>query len=173
MEKLRLFLFRFIIIGLTGVLLEMSVMDIYQLVSAIYAHGIQIVGDAKYQIYQFNTNIFAFFVYCWAAIPLGFLVKPLQKHLFLFKTSWLNAMLRGALFGLIFMTIEFCVGVVCVYVLGFRPWNYSDLPLNILGLTTFTFYPVFAVYGMMGEWFEDRLEQIDDMVLNPSRFQKK
>ena len=170
--QFRLFLIRFFIIGLTAYVIEVFFTGSVALIKAIYS-----VFTVPDYIFDFNkatrgyVGLTAFFVYCWAAIPFTFMTNPLKKMI---KNDLIipNAgrVIRGIIFGLIFMLIEFVIGFLMLYFLDFRAWDYRNLPLNVLGIITFSFLPVWTIAGMIGEWFHDRLLQIDDILLNPGSF---
>jgi uncharacterized membrane protein len=118
-----------------------------------------------------HVGIFAFFVYCWAAIPFTFLTNPIKNvikdNLLIPK---LGVLLRGIIYGFIFLTIEFVFGIVSLLVFQTRSWDYSHLPLNIFGVITFLYLPAWTLAGIIGEWFHERLVQIDDILLNPKGY---
>lgn len=128
-----------------------------------------------------QTGILAFFVYCWAALPYHFLAGKLYNLIpntmtynFPSWLQWLNAkalgvVIRGMVWGLLFMVIEFIIGYLCKYVLGWNGWDYSKIPLNILGIVTFAFYPIWTVAGMMGEWLNLKLLDIDDVLVQTKK----
>jgi uncharacterized membrane protein len=120
---------------------------------------------------QGHVGIFAFFVYCWAAIPFTFLTFPLKR---LIKDNFiipkLGILIRGIIYGLIFMSFEFAIGIFLLLVFHMRAWDYRRLPFNILGVVTFLYLPGWTIIGIFGEWFHERLIQIDGILLNPKGF---
>jgi hypothetical protein len=111
---------------------------------------------------QAKTGIGAFLIYCWAAIPLTFLTEVGKKK---FDIGVFG---RAAVYGLIFMGVEFLTGFFAKYVCGGDPgWDYSNLPLNMLGLTAFSLFPIWMLVGGIAEFFHNRLTQIDDVLINP------
>ncbi|MCD4812320.1 putative ABC transporter permease [bacterium] len=173
--QLRLFLIRFFIIGMTSYIVEIYFTGTISLIKAIYSYFTvpNYIFDLN-QATQGHVGIFAFFVYCWAAIPFTFMTNPLKK---IIKNDLIipNAgrVIRGIIYGLVFMLIEFVIGLFMVYVLHTRAWDYRNLPLNVLGIVTFSFLPAWTIAGMIGEWFHDRLLQIDDILLNPGLFNRE
>lgn len=170
--QFRLFLIRFFIIGMSSYIVEIYFTGTISLVKAVHSYFTipNYIFDLN-QATQGNVGIFAFFVYCWAAIPFTFMTNPLKK---IIKNDLIipnaGVVLRGIIYGLVFMVIEFLIGLFMVYVLQIRAWDYRDLPLNVLGIITFAFLPAWTIAGMIGEWFHDRLLQIDDILLNPGSF---
>jgi len=170
--QFRLFLIRFFIIGMTSYIVEIYFTGTISLVKAIYSYFTvpNYIFNLN-QATQGHVGIFAFFVYCWAAIPFTFMTNPLKK---IIKNDLIipNAglVIRGIIYGLVFMLIEFVIGVLMVYIFNTRAWDYRNLPLNVLGIVTFSFLPAWTIAGMIGEWFHDRLLQIDDILLNPGLF---
>ncbi|MBN2444732.1 MAG: hypothetical protein JXJ04_25475 [Spirochaetales bacterium] len=172
--QFRLFIIRFIIIGLIGYIVEIVFTSCLSLGKSIYAYCT--IENYVFNLYESaagQVGLFAFFVYCWAAIPFTFLTNPLKK---LIKNNLLfpnfGIFLRGLIFGLIFMLIEFIIGMFLL-LFHIRAWDYSNLPLNVFGVITFAFLPAWTVAGILGEWIHDRLLQIDDILLNPEGYDDK
>lgn len=167
--EFRLFLIRFFIIGMMAYIVEPVGQGLLYALKGVYSFvmGLDYMADFKAaSIRQVGT--LAFFVYCWAAIPFTFFTEPLKKVI---KDNVLfpgfGRLVRGMIFGLLFMSIEFIAGLFLLLVLNMRAWDYSDIPFNIMGITTFAFFPAWTIGGMLGEWVHDRLLQIDDILLNP------
>lgn len=169
--KFRLFLIRFFIIGMLSYVIEVFFTGTKNLIETIIncVKTPGMVFDIN-EATQGHVGIFAFFVYCWAAIPFTFLMEPLKKiikdDLGLRK---LGVLLRGNIYGLIFMGIEFIIGMVLL-AFNLRGWDYSKIPLNVFGVVTFTYLPLWTFAGMIGEWFNERLLQIDEILLNPKGY---
>jgi hypothetical protein len=173
--QFRLFLIRFFIIGMTSYIIEVFFTGTISFVGAIHdSFTIPNYALDLTQAAQGHVGIFAFFVYCWAAIPFTFLTNPLkhliQDNLIIPKAG---VVVRGIIYGLIFMAIEFVIGIFMLLVFHMRSWDYSNLPLNVFGVITFSYLPAWTLAGVIGEWFHDRLLQIDDIVLNPGLFYKE
>ncbi len=171
--EFKLFMFRFCMLGVAGLLLELTVMDGFQIIGAVLSHGLPgLVGIDLYR-----ASIMGVFVYCWGAIPLTIMkdyVRILAPH----NTDStlqriVNSVYRGIIYGVVFMMIELLCGLICVNLFNVWAWDYRHLPLNIMGLTTFIFLPVFAIYGLIGEWYDDFLRRRDDMIIDPDKFEEK
>lgn len=169
--KFRLFLIRFFIIGMMGYIVEIYFTGMLNLIKCIGASITQGIPFDLPRAVMGKVGIFAFFIYCWAAIPFTFFTNPLKK---LIKNDLLipkfGILLRGIVYGFIFLGIEFLGGVFLLFVLKMRAWNYSHLPLNFMGIITLLYVPLWTVAGIIGEWFHDRLLQIDDILLNPKGY---
>ncbi len=169
--KFRLFLIRFFIIGMMSYIVEVFFTGTITLVKSVAecVASPACVFDLN-EATQGHTGIFAFFVYCWAAIPFTFLTNPLKS---LIKDDLivpkLGVITRGVIYGLVFMGIEFILGMLLL-ALGIRAWDYRHLPLNVFGVITFSYLPAWTLAGVLGEWFHDRLLQIDDILLNPAGY---
>ena len=64
------------------------------------------------------------------------------------------------------MSIEFIFGIILL-AFNIRAWDYRNLPLNIFGVVTFSYFPSWTIAGIVGEYFHERLIQIDEILLNP------
>jgi uncharacterized membrane protein len=173
--KFRLFLIRFFIIGMMAYIVEVFFTGTIHLVKSIVAClTTQPCAFDLTEATQGHTGIFAFFVYCWAAIPFTFLTNPLKS---LIKDKIiipkLGVILRGVIYGLIFLAIEFIIGMFLLLVFNLRTWDYRSIPLNVFGVITFSYLPAWTLAGVLGEWFHDRLLQIDDILLNPHGYNGK
>ncbi len=166
--KFRLFLIRFFIIGISSYVVETFFTSTVQLIRTI-VFCIR-TPDCNFDINkatQGHVGIFAFFIYCWAAIPFTLFTAPLKSHInddFLIPK--LGVILRGVIYGLIFMVIEFIFGLILL-AFNIRAWDYRSLPLNVFGVITFVYLPSWTIAGIIGEWFHERLLQINEILLNP------
>jgi hypothetical protein len=156
---------------MTGYILEVYFTGIVNLIKSIHA---TITVGAPFDFVKAivgYTGILGFFIYCWAAIPFTFITPPLKK---LIKDDLLfpkfGVLLRGLVYGFIFLAIEFVGGILLLWLFKMRSWDYSKLPLNIMGVITFLYLPLWTFAGIVGEWFHDRLLQIDDILLNPKGY---
>jgi len=149
----RLFLIRFIIFGLLGYNVEVIFTSLHSFVDVLRESGWPLhLGEAL----QAKTGLLAFFIYCWAAIPFTYISKPFQKLLpdhFFKPIPHLGNWTRGLVYGLIFMAIEFVTGLIAWGISGWSvlPWEYTHIPLNVLGIITFTFLPFWTFAGALGE----------------------
>jgi uncharacterized membrane protein len=169
--KFRLFLIRFLIIGMMGYIFEVFFTGSVNLVKSIYAAITEGVPFDFVKAVTGYTGIFGFFIYCWAAIPFTFLTNPLKKCIKNdFLLPKLGIILRGVIYGLVFMGIEFAGGLLLLWLFNMRSWDYSHLPLNIMGIITFLYLPLWTFAGIVGEWIHDRLVKIDDILLNPEGY---
>lgn len=74
----------------------------------------------------------------------GILIGLLNEH----KLKWDMYFEKQVLYGIVLvLVLEFITGVLLHYVLKIRPpvWDYSNLPLNLLGQISLVFAPVFIV----------------------------
>lgn len=166
--KIRLFLIRFFIIGISSYVVETFFTGTVQFIRTIVfcIRTPDCVFDIN-KATQGHVGIFAFFIYCWAAIPFTLFTAPLKSRinddLLIPK---LGIILRGVIYGLVFMCIEFVFGIILL-AFNIRAWDYRELPLNVLGVITFVYLPSWTIAGIIGEWFHERLLQINEILLNP------
>lgn len=160
-DRMKRFFLRFVIIGMVGYVVEVYFTGLGNLIHTIITEKTLFFDWSAAT--QAKTGILAFFVYCWAAIPYTLWCHELLKMIpnqFL-GIRVLGVFIRGLIWGLTFMAIEFICGLVMKYGFHSTGWDYSSLPLNILGIITLVYYPAWVIAGMIGEWFHLTLSKIE------------
>lgn len=168
----RLAAIRFIIFGVVGWSVEIFVQSIFGLTDDII-HG----NFTKQSLEMFGqTGFWGFFVYGLVSIPYSLFFYRLKEAIpnkFL-GVPLLGLFLRLSIYVALFYAIEFLTGFFAKYILGIRLWyDYSDKPLNVLGLIDFSMTPIWYFGAYFGESLTSRLLQIDEMIVNPTGYNKK
>lgn len=182
--KIYLSIFLFIIMGLTGIVVEVLYTGYGTLIKSIIDNGFSFETIATKGNSEGSTSIFTPLLYGWSFLPYMFLYPLLMKilpskqsigklnfsknedikHLF-FK------ILRWVIYALCFMLLEFIVGLLSRS-LGYVWWDYSHLPLNVMGIITFVMFPAWLLVAIAGEFFYNRLIQLFDIIFYPDGYNK-
>ncbi len=89
-------------------------------------------------------------------LPIYALLLPLYEpiHDALRGRSWV---LRGSVYGVGFLAVEYASGVAFRHALGEAPWDYSDARYNIDGLIRADYFFQWAAMGLALEPLHDAL----------------
>ena len=147
----------FVVLGLSGYVIETLFNGFGSIFNSMFQAGFSIWGSGKAE-----HTVWAFLVYCWAALPFFFLDERLEAR-FPDGGGVVNASIRAVIYGSIFTTIEFIVGAVLLYGLNTRGWNYSDQFLNIDGIISIKMYFMWIVAGFIGDWYYSLLRKAQDV----------
>ena len=127
---------KYIIYGLLGLCLE------------VFWTGLESLSNSNY-ILEGKTSIWMFFIY-----GLAVFLEPIHN-----KIRDKNVLVRGLIYMILIFTIEYLTGYLFRLLLGFCPWNYTDIG-SIHGLITLTFIPVWFFAGLLFEKVHDTLEAV-------------
>ena len=85
---------------------------------------------------------------------LCFVLIGLINEIFSWETVLWKQMLVG---GTVITTVEFVSGCVVNLLLGWNVWDYSQLPLNVLGQICVPFYFVWVLLSLVGIVLDDMI----------------
>ena len=93
----------------------------------------------------------------WTMFVVGglcFVLIGLINEIFSWETALWKQMLVG---GTVITVVEFVSGCVVNLLLGWNVWDYSQLPLNVLGQICVPFYFVWVVLSLVGIVLDDMI----------------
>lgn len=93
----------------------------------------------------------------WTMFVVGglcFVLIGLINEIFSWETALWKQMLIG---GTVITVVEFVSGCVVNLLLGWNVWDYSQLPLNVLGQICVPFYFVWVVLSLVGIVLDDMI----------------
>ena len=93
----------------------------------------------------------------WTMFVVGglcFVLIGLINEIFSWETALWKQMLIG---GTVITIVEFVSGCVVNLLLGWNVWDYSQLPLNVLGQICVPFYFVWVVLSLVGIVLDDMI----------------
>lgn len=93
----------------------------------------------------------------WTMFVVGglcFVLIGLINEIFSWETALWKQMLIG---GTVITVVEFVAGCVVNLLLGWNVWDYSQLPLNVLGQICVPFYFVWVVLSLVGIVLDDMI----------------
>lgn len=93
----------------------------------------------------------------WTMFVVGglcFVLIGLINEIFSWETALWKQMLIG---GTVITIVEFVSGCVVNLLLGWNVWDYSQLPLNVLGQICVPFYFVWVVLSLLGIVLDDMI----------------
>lgn len=92
--------------------------------------------------------------YLWS-FPIYGLIGPLFEplHNNLRPLHWL---LRGSVYAIAILTVEYATGTLLKSVLGRCPWSYAHCRYHLHGLIRFDYFPLWFAFGMLLEYCHDR-----------------
>lgn len=92
-------------------------------------------------------------------LPIYALIRPLYEPLHDGMRGRVPTPLRGSVYALGFMTVEYASGRALRAMLGEAPWDYSYADRHIDGLVRPDYFPLWAIGGLALERVHDRLER--------------
>lgn len=93
----------------------------------------------------------------WTMFVVGglcFILIGLINEIFSWETALWKQMLIG---GTVITVVEFVSGCVVNLLLGWKVWDYSQLPLNVLGQICVPFYFVWVLLSLVGIVLDDMI----------------
>lgn len=93
----------------------------------------------------------------WTMFVVGglcFVLIGLINEIFSWETALWKQMLIG---GTVITVVEFVSGCVVNLLLGWKVWDYSQLPLNVLGQICVPFYFVWVLLSLVGIVLDDMI----------------
>lgn len=93
----------------------------------------------------------------WTMFVVGglcFILIGLINEIFSWETALWKQMLIG---GTVITVVEFVAGCVVNLLLGWNVWDYSQLPLNVLGQICVPFYFVWVLLSLVGIVLDDMI----------------
>lgn len=93
----------------------------------------------------------------WTMFVVGglcFILIGLINEIFSWETALWKQMLIG---GTVITVVEFVSGCVVNLLLGWNVWDYSQLPLNVLGQICVPFYFVWVLLSLVGIVLDDMI----------------
>lgn len=93
----------------------------------------------------------------WTMFVVGglcFILIGLINEIFSWETALWKQMLIG---GTVITVVEFVSGCVVNLLLGWNVWDYSQLPLNVLGQICVPFYFVWVLLSLVGIVLDDTI----------------
>jgi len=160
-REIKLFIVRFLLVGLFGITLDI-------LMTQLDAAFKLTIGKPWYDFFgnfwkvEGRTGIIAIFMYGCVVFPYTFL-RPLLLKFSNFKGG---IFIRSIFYALCFFLIEFLFGLINIGIAGKCPWDYSAYPLNVMGLITFVFFPIWYLGGIGGEWIHRLTLIFDDIIID-------
>lgn len=85
----------------------------------------------------------------------GILIGLLNEH----KLTWEMSLVKQVAYGMcVVLPLEFVTGVLLHKIIKVTPpvWDYSELPLNLMGQTSLVFAPVFIVPILLAIFIDDQ-----------------
>jgi uncharacterized membrane protein len=76
------------------------------------------------------------------------------------KIRQLPIMLRGGIYAILILLIEFSTGMLLKFLLGACPWDYSSSPLSIYGVIRIDYFIVWFFAGLIFEHIHKELDKI-------------
>lgn len=139
----RFMLLKYIIYGLSGLLMEVFWTGILSFISG----NLALTG---------HTYIWMFFIY-----GLAILLEPIHD-----KIRSENIVIRGIVWTALVYTIEFFSGLFLDLLIGFCPWDYSkSTNYTILGYIRLDYFPAWFIVGLFFEKYHDFLDRNTDKLL--------
>lgn len=140
---------RYVLLGLTGLLLEVFFTGIAR---GLRGH-VDIVG---------HTSPWMFIDYCLLGV-----VLPLSAYLKSKKIPW---GVRAFFYMMVIFAIEFATGWIFDQ-FGIHIWNYSKKPLNLYGYITLMYAPFWYALGLGAEWLNRKMDLMAWALVNASRIE--
>lgn len=135
LEDNNIMLIRFVIYGLTGLLLEVF----WTGMSSLLSGNLSMTG---------HTYIWMFFIY-----GLAVFLEPIHN-----KIRRENFLIRGLIWTLIIFTIEFISGFLLDTIIGACPWDYrQSSQLTFFGYIRLDYFPAWFLTGLFFEKYHDFL----------------
>ena len=92
----------------------------------------------------------------WSMLILGGVCGVLIGLLNEYKLTWDMPLWKQLLYGeCIILPLEFITGCIVNIWLGLEIWDYSNLPLSLLGQTSLTFAPIFIPCILLAIFIDD------------------
>lgn len=127
---------KFFIYGFLGLLVEIFFTGIHSFVSNDYT----LIG---------HTYIWMIFIYGWGAL--------LEKIHDLIRDK--NFILRGGIWVVLILSIEFITGILLKKLIGICPWDYTgSSPYQVMGVIRLDYIPYWFVLGLIFEKIHDSLD---------------
>lgn len=128
---------RFIFYGFVGLCMEVIWTGL----------GAFLNGDIKLSA---TTYIWMFPIYGFAVF-----LEPIQT-----KLRNIPLIIRGGVYGILILLVEYSSGVFLGYLIGSCPWNYSNSPFSLHGVIRLDYFPVWCCVGLLFEKIHDTLDRI-------------
>jgi uncharacterized membrane protein len=97
------------------------------------------------------------FTYLWMFPIYGLAVflEPIHDRI-----RHLSIIIRGGVYSILIISVEFCTGLLLKVLMGASPWDYSENPLSFYGVIRWDFLIVWFFAGLIFEKIHDKLDQI-------------